>query len=47
VSLLGTARRPKERRTLTHRLIRPDTLPVGGCLQDQGNGAGNDDRRRN
>jgi len=32
---------------LTRRLILPDTLPVGGCLQEQGNGDGNDDRRRN
>jgi hypothetical protein len=32
---------------LTRRLILPDTLQVGGCLQEQGNGDGNDDRRRN
>jgi hypothetical protein len=32
---------------LTRRLIRPNAFPVGGGLQDQGDGDGNDDRRRN
>ena len=31
---------------LTRCVIRPATLPVGSCLQDEGNGDSNDDRRR-
>ena len=32
---------------LTRCLIRSNTLPVGGGLHNQGDGDGNDDRRRN
>ena len=32
---------------LARRLVGPDSLPVGSGLQGQGNGKGNDDRRRN
>jgi hypothetical protein len=32
---------------LTGCVIRPGSLPIGGGLQDHGNGKGDEDRRRN
>ena len=32
---------------LTHCVIRPGSLPVGGGLQDRGNAKGDEDRGRN